>query len=104
MQAPTTNGFTTVLLVPMNSDGGNNSMLEQRVVKLESDVSAVKVQLGRLELKVDHLDEKLDDCLTKEWLWKSLFGTFVATVVTVLAGGWWMFERYAIPAIEKAVQ
>ncbi|WP_372438232.1 hypothetical protein ACCM60_14145 [Pseudomonas chlororaphis subsp. aureofaciens] len=80
-----------------NSSGGGGDM-DGRLRALESGMTDVKVSLGKIETRLDHIEKNM---VTKGQiaLW-ALFGLLAVGGSTV-GGIWWMVQQYLAPILKS---
>ncbi|MHB0774279.1 hypothetical protein [Halomonas sp. WWR20] len=69
--------------------------LEPRILKLESDMSDIKVSLAKIEGRLEKIDDKLNNCLTKGQL--AVYA--LLCVLGILGAGWWIVQQYLSPIL-----
>lgn len=80
-----------------DSSGGGGDM-DGRLRALESGMTDVKVSLGKIETRLDHIEKNM---VTKGQLasW-ALFG-LLAIVGSTVGGIWWMAQQYLAPLLKS---
>jgi len=64
-----------------------------RIPALESGMTEVKVSLGKIEVRLDHIEQNM---VTRGQL--SIYA-MVATLA-VFGGGWWIIQQYLAPILK----
>ncbi|WP_144076813.1 hypothetical protein [Salinicola socius] len=87
----------------VNGGKGGSSMddLHARVTQLERDVGDIRVKATSIEGKIDRISDKLDNVVTKNQLYGSVILALVATLTSILGGGWWLAREFLSPIIAQ---
>ncbi|OLO05251.1 hypothetical protein BTW07_04270 [Salinicola socius] len=75
--------------------------LHARVTQLERDVGDIRVKATSIEGKIDRISDKLDNVVTKNQLYGSVILALVATLTSILGGGWWLAREFLSPIIAQ---
>lgn len=68
--------------------------MDGRIRALESGMTDVKVSLGKIETRLDHIERNM---ITKGQL--AVYALVGA--IAVLAGGWWIVQQYLSPILKS---
>lgn len=75
------------------SGNGGGGDMDGRIQALENGMTDVKVALGKIETRLDHIERNM---VTKGQL--SLYA--LLAVLAVLGGGWWIVQQYLSPILQ----
>lgn len=73
-----------------NPPGGDG--VDTRIINLERDMTDVKVSLGKVETRLEHIQASM---MTKGQMAVYAFLSLLA----VLGGGWWIVQQYLAPIL-----
>jgi len=70
--------------------------MDSRISNLEQNMTDSKVSLGRMEVRLGHIEENM---LTKGRAAVYALASLIAVGTAVLGGGWWVVQQYLSPIL-----
>ncbi|OUS52948.1 hypothetical protein BM607_003170 [Shewanella sp. SACH] len=67
--------------------------MESRIIRLEDNVTDIKVSVGKIETRLDHIEKNM---FTKGMA----AGYALVAIIAVFGAGWWIVQQYLSPILK----